>query len=427
MVNRTICRASNPVAALNAYTSLMPAGKARGKLGNPRSLPAYSSDIPFELVSYDRLIPPTYDVENEQYAADIAASMQTSGWTGRPLWGMELPDGMLDMRTGSHRWFALGLLLDKGEWPANLPFGEVPVYVMRKQDVPGKVWRAWEAADFWEMKDLGDEGIGPDPVVKLMRAERNPADLHRSTPRAVYELWNTTAKKNILVGKFHFMQDVNAAKKLYWSKHPMATLELRERRENPKSKHTPRLTEYAEKSLKGRLTGTGKALLDTVFQTPSDLAQVLAGEAGKAARKLNLTDRALRYRANQTPPAGPRRCMFCGTTRDVMVGHLDGHEENTSRENLIWNCRSCNAHLSNAYKKLGIGRRTRQYNPAVTWQQYGLAAAAMRGETSQMTPEQGAEMIRETPAADRSKFMREIWRESARRRAMAARQQEIPF
>jgi hypothetical protein len=31
--------------------------------------------------------------------------------------------------------------------------------------------------------------------------------------------------------------------------------------------------------------------------------------------------------------------------RSVEVGHLDGHEENTEPENLIWNRRACNLRL----------------------------------------------------------------------------------
>jgi hypothetical protein len=46
------------------------------------------------------------------------------------------------------------------------------------------------------------------------------------------------------------------------------------------------------------------------------------------------------------------------------VGHLDGFEENTDPQNLIWNCRACNTRLGVVFKRLGLGRRTRQYNPA---------------------------------------------------------------
>ena len=45
------------------------------------------------------------------------------------------------------------------------------------------------------------------------------------------------------------------------------------------------------------------------------------------------------------------------------MGHLDGHEENGEPENLIWTCRACNTRLGVVFKRLGLGRRTRQYNP----------------------------------------------------------------
>jgi hypothetical protein len=64
-----------------------------------------------------------------------------------------------------------------------------------------------------------------------------------------------------------------------------------------------------------------------------------------------VTDRALRYRANACPPPGDRICCLCGSTRNVEVGHLDGFEENTAPENLIWNCRACNTRLGALYKR----------------------------------------------------------------------------
>jgi len=50
--------------------------------------------------------------------------------------------------------------------------------------------------------------------------------------------------------------------------------------------------------------------------------------------------------------------------RNIEVGHVDGFEENTAPENLIWNCRACSTGLGVVYKRLNLGRRTRQYNPA---------------------------------------------------------------
>ena len=48
----------------------------------------------------------------------------------------------------------------------------------------------------------------------------------------------------------------------------------------------------------------------------------------KRARKEtpDVTDRALRYRANENPPPGPRRCCLCGSRRNVEIGHVSGNE-----------------------------------------------------------------------------------------------------
>lgn len=78
----------------------------------------------------------------------------------------------------------------------------------------------------------------------------------------------------------------------------------------------------------------------------------------------NLSDRALRYRANAEPPAGPKQCGFCGSKKNIEVGHINGREEDGKPENLIWTCRSCNVLAGNTLRKAGIGRLTVQYNPA---------------------------------------------------------------
>jgi hypothetical protein len=95
------------------------------------------------------------------------------------------------------------------------------------------------------------------------------------------------------------------------------------------------------------------------------------------------------------------------------VGHLDGFEENTGRDNLLWNCRSCNTRLGVVFKRLGIGRRTRQYNPsgqgAQSLGQWLTAVMSMKGESDQMTVPAAVEMIRATPPERRSRFAREIW------------------
>ena len=78
-----------------------------------------------------------------------------------------------------------------------------------------------------------------------------------------------------------------------------------------------------------------------------------------------ITDRAKRYRANQETSDWPKVCMFCGSTKDLQVDHIDGFEENGEPENLLILCRSCNQLKSAVYKKAGMGRRTVQYNPGV--------------------------------------------------------------
>lgn len=126
-----------------------------------------------------------------------------------------------------------------------------------------------------------------------------------------------------------------------------------------------------------------------------------------------MTDRALRYRATRCPPPGDPICAFCGSIRYVEVGHLDGFEENTSPENLTWNCRASNTRLGIVFKRLGLGRRTRQYSPASegakSLGQWLTAVMSMKGESAEMTVPAAGEMIRATPPARRSEFAREIW------------------
>ena len=95
------------------------------------------------------------------------------------------------------------------------------------------------------------------------------------------------------------------------------------------------------------------------------------------------------------------------------MGHLDGFEENTTAENLIWNCRSCNTQLGALYKLLNLGRRTRQYNPgkkgATSLGQWLTAVMAIKGKSDAMSVPAAVEMIRATPPERRSQFAGEIW------------------
>lgn len=84
-----------------------------------------------------------------------------------------------------------------------------------------------------------------------------------------------------------------------------------------------------------------------------------------------ISDRAKRYRANQETSEWPQVCLFCGSTKDLQVDHLDGFEENGEPENLAILCRRCNQLKSAVYKKAGLGRRTVQYNPGLFSRLFG--------------------------------------------------------
>ncbi len=142
----------------------------------------------------------------------------------------------------------------------------------------------------------------------------------------------------------------------------------------------------------------------------------------------------MRYRANapECRPPGPRLCAFCGSTRNVEVGHLDGHEEYSHPLNLTWNCRSCNTRLGVIFKRLGLGRRTRQYNPeaqgAQSYQQWVLAVTSMKGAADgAMTVPAAVEMIRATPPEDRSRYAREIWQRRREHYGPSGHYREVPF
>lgn len=144
-----------------------------------------------------------------------------------------------------------------------------------------------------------------------------------------------------------------------------------------------------------------------------------------------ITDRALRYRANATPPAGPRRCCLCGSKTNVEVGHVNGHEEDCDAENLFWTCRSCNVRSANTLRNAGIGRKTRQYNPASegakSMAQWVTAVAAMKGESQDMSVSDAVAMIRATSPEKRSKYAQEIWSRRKKRHGSSGRSSEVPF
>ena len=65
------------------------------------------------------------------------------------------------------------------------------------------------------------------------------------------------------------------------------------------------------------------------------------------------------------------------------------------------------------FARLGLGRRTRQYNPASegakSLGQWLTAVMSMKGQSQEMTVPAAVEMIRATSPARRSEFAKQIW------------------
>jgi hypothetical protein len=91
-----------------------------------------------------------------------------------------------------------------------------------------------------------------------------------------------------------------------------------------------------------------------ILQRISDLQRDLPGvlERQRAFGRLALSLYGIAPRRIRRP--GEKICAFCGRRRNVEVRHLDGREENSRPENLIWNCRACNTRLGLVFKRPGI-------------------------------------------------------------------------
>jgi len=127
-----------------------------------------------------------------------------------------------------------------------------------------------------------------------------------------------------------------------------------------------------------------------------------------------VTDRALRYRAARNPPEGPELCAYCGAGGRMDIEHIDGHEENTEPANLLYACRRCNVQKGLAFQDEGIGRITRQYNPAarrpaaaVTLRDWKAAVSSLMGG-GPWTPKAAVKTVQRTTAAKRATFARAL-------------------
>lgn len=151
-----------------------------------------------------------------------------------------------------------------------------------------------------------------------------------------------------------------------------------------------------------------------------------------------LTDRGKRYRAQRAVDQRDTRCIYCGRPDARCVDHINGSEDDLAAENLARACQSCNTSKGLLFARLGIGRRTRQFNPrakaagADNLAQWVMAVLSIKGH-GPLPVKEAVEIIRATPPADRSVYASEIWRRRRARgtdrrpRALRRVEDEIPF
>lgn len=152
--------------------------------------------------------------------------------------------------------------------------------------------------------------------------------------------------------------------------------------------------------------------------------------------RLNVTDRAKRYRANREDvrPPGPKQCNYCGRRKNVGVDHVDGVEDHGEPENLIWACKRCNSIKANLLKAAGLGKRVAQFNPRRApggskrdrLKAYGDAIKVMRGDFEGNVSHAIA-TIRATPQSLRSEFTSRSWPVRRQIYGSSGRQSELPF
>jgi hypothetical protein len=137
---------------------------------------------------------------------------------------------------------------------------------------------------------------------------------------------------------------------------------------------------------------------------------VAARNPTKGAQKetRNVTDRALRYRATAQPPPGERRCCLFGFTRNVEVGHVNGHEEDSSPANLFGRAvrATCDAGIRCVAPDSAASRiNTIHHRKALPISARGLTSSQpQRRSGRKHGGKRTIAMIRATPPAQRSRF-----------------------
>jgi uncharacterized protein YlaI len=122
-----------------------------------------------------------------------------------------------------------------------------------------------------------------------------------------------------------------------------------------------------------------------------------------------ITDRAKRYRAQNSAPPGPRRCTFCAARENIDIDHISGNEADGDPDNLMYLCRSCNTRKGVMQARNRVGIRTRQFNPAQvpTFSVFKSHIRVLLGLEPGNVPVSTA-AIRATPAGVRSRYTDKI-------------------
>ena len=86
--------------------------------------------------------------------------------------------------------------------------------------------------------------------------------------------------------------------------------------------------------------------------------------------------------------------------------------------------------MAHVFKRQGIGRRTRQFNPSGGAESLGAWMAAimsLKGESNQMSVADAVELVHATPPDRRSEFAEQIWARRRERGTDRPASSEVPF
>ena len=114
----------------------------------------------------------------------------------------------------------------------------------------------------------------------------------------------------------------------------------------------------ARKSLYCKACGQKKRSMDVMIRRkikhPETIIGCGSGGNQRGARNHNYKDGLSHYRDNfEKWNPDIRQCEICGSTKCLVVHHVDKNRKNNKRDNLIMLCRSCHAQVHGLSASLG--------------------------------------------------------------------------